>query len=149
MLLGERHLLRVAGLGPVLLARAGSLVAAFYTGRWLSIRAYGRWHDFLLGGVLGYAPAGLACVGLALLFHAVSSSRGGRRPLPPASPDSAPATGPARGALARETLFGLTGVFTGVAGLLAGITDPARLTVAVAAGAVATAAVAVFLRWRP
>ena len=46
MLIGEPHLLRTVGPKPVLPAGVGSLIAAFHVGRWMSIRAYGRWQDF-------------------------------------------------------------------------------------------------------
>lgn len=114
----------------------------------MAVRTYGRWQDFLLGGVLGYALTDLALVGLAPLYRAVTTSRPavGSRPPTPAPPEGAPTTGPSRQPPARETLFGLIGVFTGISGLLAGATDPARLAAAVAAGAVATTAVALLLR---
>ncbi|MDR7275224.1 hypothetical protein [Catenuloplanes atrovinosus] len=139
VLAAESHLLRTAGPRPVLIARAASAIGAFYTGRWLAVQTYSRWQDFLLGAVLGYALVGLAAIGVALLVH-VSRRRPPTRPAAPARESAG------RGAIARETVFGLIGVFTGVAGLLAGVADPRRLAVAVAAGAAATAVVMLFPR---
>jgi hypothetical protein len=175
VLAAERHLLPVTrGPALVLASRLASAVGFFYVGRWLSVRAYGRWQDVLLGGTAGYALVGVASIGLAAAAYALTQVRvadsipagphGQEQARDPAAPDGH-AADPSRGdatsrpdpvlatataarhrQLARDSLFGLVGVFLGIAGLVMNVTNVARIAAAIVVAGVAVAGIAYLLR---
>jgi hypothetical protein len=163
------YLLRVPrGTGLVLGSWLVSLIGFFYTGRWLAVQAYSRWQDVILGGTVGYALVGVAGIGLAAMAHALAQLRLAGSPVmePPRQPQAddsplpagqaedrsreqaGPRGGPAppRRQLARDSLFGLVGVFLGIAGLAMNVTNAARIAVAVLVAGVAVAGIAYLLR---
>jgi hypothetical protein len=162
----ERRLLAVPRTRKVLLAgRLASLIAFCYMARWLYEEAYGRWQDVLMGGTLGYALVGVAAAGVAATVHGLFGLHAVRQGAPP-PPESttgpapvtvvspAPSTPPAASAatqrreLTKESLFGLVGVFLGVAGLAMSVNSVAQIGASVAAAAVAVAVIAYLLRSR-
>lgn len=154
-LMAERHLLPEARGGLVLAERLASAVAFYYAGVWLFERQYSQWQEIVLGGTLGYSLVGIAGVGVIALVHAWRRWRA--RDMPPTPETTASAHSdihasqqPARQrrAIARESAFGLVGVFVGVAGLVASVTDIARIAVALVVGALVTGGVAVLARTR-
>jgi hypothetical protein len=163
----ERRLLAVPRARSVIFAgRLASLIGFYYAGNWLYHQQYGRWQEVVLGGTIGYALVGVAGVGVAALVHGVTGLDAVGRTAAPAATDEsaaaatvpatpAPATpGPQvtpaaqRRELTKESLFGLVGVFLGVAGLIMSVTSVARIAVAVAVAAVAVAGIAFLLRVR-
>jgi hypothetical protein len=163
-LVAERRLLAVARGGRLVLAgRLASLLGFFYTGRWMYERNYERWYEVVLGGTIGYALVGLLGIGLATLIYNLSRIRQAEPPrntppsdAPPSDtatselrPDtSQPAGAPAaqRRQLTKDSLFGLAGVFTGVTGLVMGVTNVIRIGVAVLVGGAVVAGLALLLR---
>jgi hypothetical protein len=168
VLAADRYLLRVPlGAGLVLGSWLVSLIGFFYTGRWLAVQAYSRWQDVILGGTVGYALVGVAGIGLAVTGHALGQVRlagspgiepprqpqAGDSPPPGQSDDQSqeharPQDGPTppRRQLARDSLFGLVGVFLGITGLVMNVTNAARIAVAILVGGVAVAGIAYLLR---
>lgn len=159
----ERRLLAVPRVRSVIFAcRLASLIGFYYAGNWLYHQQYGRWQEVVLGGTIGYALVGVAGVGVAALGHGVTGLGAvGHTPAPVATDESAAATtvpaAPAPAAsqvtpaaqrreLTKESLFGLVGVFLGVAGLTMSVTSVARIAVAVAVAAAAVAGIAFLLR---
>jgi hypothetical protein len=145
----ERRLLPTPrGLGLVLAGRLASLIGFFYLGRWLYQYAYGRWIEVVLGGTLGYALVGIAAIGLAALVHGVTRLHSPERTVEEPTPvTSRPAEPPRpRRELAGESLFGLVGVFLGVAGLAMNVSNLARIAVAVVVAGVAVGVIALVLR---
>jgi hypothetical protein len=170
VLAAERHLLPVAHGRLVLAGRLASLVGFYYLGQWLYHDAHSRWYEVVLGGTLGYAFVGVAGIGLAALVYNLSRIRLTQSTNPVAAGDGATsdAAGADRGPdapvpvrtgaaevaapaaqrrqLTRESLFAAVGVFQGVTGLVMGVTNLARVGVAVLVGAVAVAAISVLIR---
>ncbi|MHC3472863.1 hypothetical protein ACYF6T_29820 [Streptomyces sp. 7R007] len=159
----ERRLLAVRRTRTVLFAgRLASLIGFYYMGRWLYEDAYRRWQDAFLGGTLGYALVGVAAAGLAAAVHGLAGLRAIGRTVPPPSGGTAgsattSADGPApspvpaatrRRELTRESLFGLVGVFLGVAGLVMSVNSVAQVGASVAVAAAAVAVIAYLLRSR-
>lgn len=172
VLAAERRLLPAArGRRLVFTARIVSLIGFYYGARWLFEQAYGRWQEVVLGGTVGYALVGVAGIGLAVLIHGLTSIRQGspvsavpprgeptRAAASPAQvtpgtalpPSAAVQAGPApagqRLEVARESLFGLVGVFLGIAGLVMNVTSVARIAAAILIAGAAVACIALFLR---
>jgi hypothetical protein len=167
VLAAERYLLPVARGGVVLGGRIASLVGCYYAGRWLYENSDSDWQDAFLGGGLGYAFAGVAGIGFGALVHGLVRATSGRHdqraaerpaaghPTPVPGPteskptDTAPANAAApRREIARESLFGLVGVFVGVTGLIASVTDLARIALAAVVGAAVAVAIGYATRRR-
>jgi len=159
VLAAERRLLPVAHGSLVLAGRLASLIGFYYVAQWMYHDAYGRWHEVVLGGTLGYALVGVAGIGLAALVYHLSRLRSAGS-TPTLRPDDGPTSEVAatadppppagrRRELTRESLRDLVGVFLGITGLVVGVTDMARLGVAVLVGAFAVAGIALLIRDRP
>ncbi|HEV7899961.1 MAG TPA: hypothetical protein VGP31_19175 [Planosporangium sp.] len=177
VLVAERRLLPVAHGRLVLAGRLASLMGFYYLAQWLYHDSHGRWYEVVLGGTLGYSFVGVAGIGLAALVYNLSQIWSARPTSPvasgggptgdaaanrmPGAPGPAPAVPAPAGApgvaapaaqrrqLTRQSLFALVGVFQGVTGLVMGVTDMARLGVAVLVGAVAVAAIALLVGRQP
>ena len=163
-LVAERRLLPVARGGRLVLAgRLASLLGFFYTARWMYERNYERWHEVVLGGTIGYALVGVVGIGLATLIYNLSRIRRAEQPrntLPSAASPSdtaiselrpettRPVGAPSarRRQLTKDSLFGLVGVFTGVTGLVMGVTNVVRIGVAVLVGGAIVTGLALLLR---